>query len=249
MSDKTFSKGARILILGATSGIARACMLEWARRGSDLVLAGRDLEELQILANDARIRFGVRVEIVEFQAQDFDSHPEFLGRCGEIDGVICAIGSMPPQDEMERDWKACRAMIEINYTSCVSVLNLVANDFEVRKRGFIVILSSVAGERARKSNYLYGSAKAGISAYAEGLRARLFASGVSVTTILPGPVDTAMTWGMDKLPLLVPPEKVAADIYRGARRKSDVVFSPAPWRLIFAILRVVPSFVWKRLDF
>ena len=249
MNEKTFGKGARILILGATSGIARACTLEWARRGSDLILAGRDLEELEILASDARIRFGTKVEIQKFEARDFGSHAQFWQNCGEIDGVICALGLMPPQAEMERDFESCRAMIEINYTSCVSVLNLAARDFEAKKRGFMVVLSSVAGERARKSNYLYGSAKAAISAYAEGLRARLFASGVSVTTVLPGPVDTSMTWGSDKLPLLVPPEKVASDIYRGARRKADVVWSPAPWRLIFAVLRIVPSFIWKRLDF
>jgi len=249
MSDKLFGQGARILVLGATSGIARACALEWARRGADLVLAGRDEEELEILATDARIRCGVEAQTRRFEARDFSSHPEFWRSCGAIDGVICALGAMPPQPEMERDWKSCEAMIEINYTACVSILNLVANDFEAQKRGFVVILSSVAGERARKSNYLYGSAKSGISAYAEGLRARLFSSGVSVTTIKPGPVDTAMTWGLEKLPLLVSPEKVAGDIYRGARRKADVVFSPAPWRLIFAVLRIVPGFVWKRLDF
>ncbi len=244
-----FGKGSRILILGATSGIARACTLEWARRGAHLVLAGRDLEELEVLAGDARIRCGVNVEIRVFEARDFASHPQFWRDCGEIDGVICALGLMPPQTEMERDFESCRAMIEVNYTSCVSILNVVANDFEAQKRGFIVILSSVAGERARRANYLYGSAKAGLTAYSEGLRCKLFPSGVSVTTVLPGPVDTSMTWGSDKLPLLVPPEKVASDIYRGARRKSDVVFSPAPWRLIFAILRLVPSFIWKRLDF
>lgn len=249
MSEKTFGKGARVLILGATSGIARAAALEFARRGFDLILAGRDLEETQILAADARLRCGVAVEVVEFHATDFNSHAQFWADCGAVDGVICALGVMPPQEESERDWEKCRAVIEVNYTACVSVLNLVANDFEAKKGGFIVVLSSVAGERARKSNYIYGSAKSGLSAYAEGLRARLFAAGVSVTTVKPGPVDTAMTWGLDKLPLLVPPEKVASDIYRGVRRKADVVFSPAPWRLIMAMLRVVPSWVWKRLDF
>ncbi len=249
MSDKLFGSGARILILGATSGIARATALEWARRGADLVLAGRDMEELEILATDLRIRHRVKAETQRFEARDTATHAQFWNSCGEIDGVICALGLMPPQPEMERDWAKCQAMIEVSYLGCVSILNLIANDFEAKKCGFIVILSSVAGERARKSNYLYGSAKAGLSAYAEGLRARLFASNVSVTTIKPGPVDTAMTWGLDKLPLLVPPEKVAADIYRGARRKADVVYSPAPWRLIFGILRVVPGFVWKRLDF
>lgn len=244
-----FGKGARVLILGATSGIARATALEFARRGFDVVLAGRDMEEMEFLASDVRVRCGTKVDILEFSATDFDSHPRFWDRCGDVDGVICAIGVMPPQSEAERDWKQCRAMIEVNYTACVSLLNLVATDFEARQHGFIAVLSSVAGERARRSNYLYGSAKAGLSAYTEGLRGRLFASGVSVTTIKPGPVDTAMTWGMDKLPLLVPPEKVASDIYRGVRRKADVVFTPAPWRLVMAILRFMPSFVWKRLNF
>ncbi len=244
-----FGNGSRVLILGATSGIARACVLEWARRGADLILVGRDAEELETLAGDARIRCGVKVEILAFEARDFASHPEFWRACGHVDGVICALGLMPPQSDMERDFESCRAMIEVNYLACISILNLVAADFEAKKCGFIVVLSSVAGERARRSNYLYGSAKSGLTAYAEGLRARLFPSGVSVTTVLPGPVDTAMTWGADKLPLLVPPERVASDIYRGARRGADVVWSPLPWRLIFAILRVVPGFVWKRLDF
>ena len=247
--SQNFGKGARVLIVGATSGIARSTALEFGRRGFNLVLAGRDLEEMDYLARDVRVRCGVGVDVLEFSATDFDSHPRFWDRCGDVDGVICAIGLMPPQSEVERDWKQCRAMIEVNYTACVSLLNLVAHDFEARQHGFIAVLSSVAGERARRSNYLYGSAKAGLSAYAEGLRGRLFASGVSVTTIKPGPVDTAMTWGMDKLPLLVPPEKVASDIYRGVRRKADVVFTPAPWRLVMAILRFVPSFVWKRLNF
>ncbi|RYG71477.1 SDR family oxidoreductase [bacterium] len=249
MSDKTFGLGCRVLVLGATSGIARATALEFARHGFDLVLAARDEEEMEIIAADAQIRGGVKVETVIFDALDYGSHEEFLKNCGEVDGVICAIGLMPEQTAMERDFELCRSMIEVNYTACISVLNRVANDFEARQRGFIVLLSSVAGERGRKGNYLYGSAKSGISTYAEGLRQRLFSSGVSVTTVKPGPVDTGMTWGMDKLPLLVPPEKVASDIYRGARRKADVVFTPAPWRLIFGILRLVPGFIWKRMNF
>jgi decaprenylphospho-beta-D-erythro-pentofuranosid-2-ulose 2-reductase len=249
MSEKSFGPGCRVLILGATSGIARSTAQEFARHGFDLVLAGRDDEELAIIAADARIRGGVKVECLRFDALNYDSHATFWQNCGEVDGVLCAIGLMPEQEEMERDFELCRAMIDVNYTACVSVLNLVANDFEARQRGFIVLLSSVAGERGRRGNYLYGSAKSGISTYAEGLRQRLFSSGVSVTTVKPGPVDTGMTWGMDKLPLLVPPEKVASDIYRGARRKADVVFTPAPWRVIFAVLRLVPGFLWKRMSF
>ena len=249
MSEKTFGPGCRVVILGATSGIARSLALEFARHGFELVLAGRDREEMQIIAADARVRFGASCEILEFSALDYASHPGFWRSCGAVDGVVCCFGVMTAQDEAERDWEKCRAMLDSNYTACVSILNLAAADFEDKKRGFIAVLSSVAGDRGRRGNYLYGSAKAGLSAYAEGLRARLFASGVSVTTIKPGPVDTAMTWGMDKLPLLVPPEKVASDIYRGLRRKAEVVYTPLPWRPIMAIMRVVPAVIWKRLNF
>ncbi len=246
---RTFGKGCRVLLLGATSGIARALVHEFARRGFDLVLAGRDMEELETIAADSRVRYDANCEILTFSALDYASHPGFWESCGEIDGVVVCFGVMPPQAAAEADWAVCREMLEGNYNSCVSILNLVAATFQERKRGFIAVVSSVAGDRARRGNYLYASAKSGVSAYTEGLRARLYPHGVSVTTIKPGPVDTGMTWGADKLPLLAPPEKVASDIYRGIRRKADVVYTPAPWRLLMAILRVIPSFVWKRLDF
>lgn len=250
--DKTFGKGCRVLILGATSGIARALIHEFARRGFDLVLAGRDEDELRRMAVDANLRYGAQTEVLAFDALDYDSHPGFWKQCTReraVDGVIVCFGVLMPSEEAERDWSKCRLLLETNYNACVSILNLVAADFEMRKRGFIAVLSSVAGDRGRPSTYLYGSAKSGLSAYAEGLRGRLFKSGVSVTTIKPGPVDTGMTWGVDRLPLLVPPEKVASDIYRGLRRKADVVYSPAPWRIIMAVLRLVPAWIWKRVDF
>lgn len=246
---RSFGKGCRVLLLGATSGIARALGHEFAKRGFELVLAGRDLEELDTMAADIRIRFGSACEVVEFSALDYSSHPQFWLSCGDVDGVVVCFGLMPPQAEAETNWEVCQQLLESNYNATVSILNLVAADFQERKRGFIGVVSSVAGDRARRGNYLYASAKSGVSAYTEGLRARLYPHGVSVTTVKPGPVDTSMTWGMDKLPLLVPPEKVASDIYRGLRRKADVVYTPAPWRLLMFVLRCIPSFVWKRLDF
>jgi short-subunit dehydrogenase len=252
MNEKTFGQGCRVLILGATSGIARELVHEFARRGFDLVLAGRDEEELNRIAADARVRFSCNTEVLPFAALDYNSHASFWQACNarqEINGVVLCFGLMFPQGESERDWKKCAALLETNYNAAVSILNIIAGDFENKKRGFIGVLSSVAGDRGRPSNYLYGSAKSGLSAYCEGLRGRLFKSGVSVTTIKPGPVDTGMTWGLDKLPLLAQPEKVASDIYRGLRRKADVVYTPAPWRVVMGILRIVPSFIWKRMDF
>lgn len=247
MKQKTFGKGCRVLILGATSGIAQSLTREFARHGFDLVLAGRDREELEIIAADARVRSGVKAEIVDFSATDFESHPQFWEQCGELDGVVCCFGVMYPQDEAAQEWDKAREMIDLNYTASVSILNIASNDFEARGRGFIGILSSVAGDRGQRRNYIYGSTKSAVSTYAEGLRSRLFPAGVSVTTIKPGPVDTGMTFGADKLPLLASPEKVASDIYRGLRRKADVVYTPAPWLVIMTLLRLVPSWLWKRM--
>ena len=247
--SQRIGKGSRVLVVGATSGIAKELCREFARHGFDLVLAARDQDELQILKCDFGVRGNVHVDVRYFDALDYESHPEFWKGCGEVDGVVCCFGALVDEQEAQRNPKLCRTLIETNYNANISLLNEVANTFEERGRGFVCVLSSVAGERGRKSNYLYGSAKGGLSIYCEGLRARLFSSGVFVTTVKPGPVDTGMTWGMDKLPLLAPPEKVASDIYRGIRRGAEVVWTPAPWRLIMAILRFVPAGIWKRLNF
>jgi decaprenylphospho-beta-D-erythro-pentofuranosid-2-ulose 2-reductase len=246
LKPKTFGKGCRVLILGATSGIAQALAREFARHGFELVLAGRDGEELEIIQADLRVRYNAKCEMVPFSATNFESHLNFWQSCGELDGVVCCFGVMHAQNEAQNDWQTAHEMIEVNYSATVSILNIAASDFEMRERGFIGILSSVAGDRGQKRNYIYGSTKAGVSTYAEGLRTRLFPSGVSVTTIKPGPVDTGMTFGLDKLPLLASPEKVASDIYRGLRRKADVVYTPAPWRIIMGLLCLLPSWLWKR---
>ena len=248
MPHKTFGPGARVLIVGATSGIAVELAREFARRGFDLVLAARDGDELDLLAADARVR-GARVETRPFHALDYASHADFWQGCEDVDGVVVCFGLLPDEGKARTDWDACQKMLETNFNANVSLLNLVANSFEARGRGFIGVLSSVAGDRGRRGNYLYCSAKSGLSTYAEGLRSRLFPAGVTVTTIKPGPVDTGMTFGMEKLPLLAPPARVASDIYRGLRRGADVVYTPAIWRVIMGVLKIIPGFVWKRLDF
>ena len=248
MKKSSFGRDTRVLIVGATSGIAKPLAREFAVHGASLLLAARDREELEWLRADLQIR-GSKVEILDFDALNYASHADFWKSCGEVDGVICCFGWLEGETEARSDWEKCRKMLEINFNANVSLLNLVANSFEARGRGFICVLSSVAGERSRRGNYLYGSAKSGLTAYAEGLRSRLQPANVSVTTVKPGPVDTGMTFGMEKLPLMVAPEKVASDIYRGLRRRADVVWTPAPWRLIMAVMRWVPGGIWKRLDF
>ena len=248
MPHKTFGPGARVLIVGATAGIAVELAREFARHGSHLILAARDGEELARIAADARVR-GAHVETREFGALDYDSHADFWRGCGDVDGVICCFGILPDEERARHDWELCQQLLEINFNANISLLNLVANTFEKRRSGFIGVLSSVAGDRARRGNYLYSCTKSGLSAYVEGLRARLFPAGVSVTTIKPGPVDTGMTFGMEQLPLLAPPDAVARDIYRGLRRGADVVYTPGIWRAVMFVMKIVPGFVWKRLDF
>lgn len=242
-----------VLIVGATSGIARSLVHEFARRKYAVILAARDEEELAIVAADLRVRYGGEIYTQSFDALNYRSHTAFWKRClqdcdGDLYGVVVCHGTMTPQDEAERDFAAAKAMIESNYTSAVCIINLAANYLEEQGRGFICALSSVAGEKGRRSNYIYGSAKGGLSLYLQGLRQRLAKSNVSVTTVKPGPVDTGMTFGMDKLPLLASPEKVASDIFRSVRRRKDVVYTPAPWLVIMGILKLIPEFIWKKVD-
>jgi decaprenylphospho-beta-D-erythro-pentofuranosid-2-ulose 2-reductase len=240
-----------VLILGATSGIARSLVHEFARRNYKLILAGRDTEELQTIATDLQIRHGIQTTLQNFDAVNFRTHGAFWKRCladcdNDLYGVVVCFGTMFDQAEAEIDWAKSKAMIDGNYTAAVSILNIAAGYFEEQKRGFIAVLSSVAGDRGRQSNYIYGSSKSAVSTYVQGLRQRLYKSGVSVTTVKPGPVDTGLTWGSDKLPLLAPPEKVASDTFRAIRRGADVVYTPGPWRIIMGILCAVPEVVWKR---
>jgi short-subunit dehydrogenase len=246
-----------VLIVGATAGIARALIREMARHGFDLILAARDESELEILAADARIRSKAKIAFTTFdvgQIVDAERDALFwqnvLQICeGDLHGVVLCHGVMPPQEQAQKNWKLSRAMIEVNYASFVSLLNIAADYFETRESGFIVGLGSVAGDRGRAGNYIYGSTKAALGVLLQGVRQRLAPKNVDVITIKPGPIDTAMTFGLQKLPLLVPPERAARDIVRAIRHKKPIAYTPAPWRVIMTLLCLVPESLWKRLKF
>lgn len=245
-----------VLILGATSGLARALASQWARRRYQLVLAARDEEELETVAADLRVRWGARVQTLAFDATNYRTHPAFWKRAlaaanGEIDGVCLCFGTMFSQQETAHDWAKSKATIDGNYSAAVSILNIAADYYETRaakRRGWVCVVSSVAGDRGRASNYIYGSAKGAVSIYAQGLRQRLAKSGTTVTTVKPGPLDTGMTWGLDKLPLLAAPESAAKEIVRAVRRRQDIVYTPAPWRIIMTLLCLVPEKLWKKVN-
>ncbi len=242
------------LILGATSGIARALCQTLAARGCGLILAGRDSAALDRLAADLKTRYQTSAACVHFDALDFDAHPAFVERCttalGEgLDGVVLCYGYMVDQSKTQSDFAEARRTLDVNLTSAVSVLEPLAAYFRGRGRGVIAGISSVAGDRGRQSNYTYGASKAGLSAYLQGLRNRLFHDGVHVLTIKPGFVATAMTDGLvnPNSPLLASPEQAARDIDRALRRRQNVLYTRWFWRPIMLIIRSIPEPIFKRL--
>jgi short-subunit dehydrogenase len=241
-----------VLILGATSAIASALAREFAAHKFDLVLGGRDREELGALAGDLRLRYGVQAGILSFDALDTPTHAStlrsFLLEAGDaLEGVVVCIGYLGDQARGQSDWEEARRTLETNFTGCVSALNILANHFESRRAGFICAISSVAGDRGRQSNYLYGAAKAGLSTYLQGLRNRLFPAHVKVITVKPGFVDTRMTYGRSGLLLVASPARVAKGIFRAIAKGKDVVYLPWFWRPIMLIVQSIPEAIFKRL--
>ncbi len=240
------------LVLGATSGIARAFALEAAAHGAKVLLAGRDLEDMADTAADLVIRHGAGVEVLAFDATDFAGHPEFVARSAKAASgtlnVFLAFAQMTEQAEMDGDFETARAMFEATFVGAVSVLSGLAPLLEAQGRGRVVVLGSVAGDRGRLKNYGYGAAKAGLHAYLQGLRARLFRAGVTVTTVKPGFIDTAMTWGLPGLFLVATPEACAKACWRWAEKGTEVRYFPAFWWLIMTIIKAIPEPIFKRLS-
>lgn len=247
------SESPGAIIVGATSGIGRAIARRLGQAGYSLILAGRDLNALAEIATDIQVRFGVKSETRRFEALDFESHAQFFGECveyfaGDLSGLVLCHGQMAEQEDAARDFALARRMIEVNYLSSVSLLGLAATHFEAEKRGFIAAITSVAGDRGRASNYLYGSSKSALSAVLSGLRVRLAKSGVAVVDVRPGFVDTQLTWGRPGMFLVASPDRVAQDVYRGIVKNRAVVYTPFFWAAIMWVIRSIPDAVFRRLS-
>lgn len=239
---------AFVLFLGAGSDIAVALEREYARNGFDLYLAGRDGVEMQRLAQDLDIRFRVRAIPLHFDVTNTTSHETFYRQLEPKPlGVVCAVGYLGCQGKGQENFVEARGIIETNFVGCVSILEVIAGDLEKRREGFIVGISSVAGDRGRAANYLYGSAKAGFTAFLSGLRCRLYTSGVQVLTVKPGLVKTRMTEGME-LPemLTAQPVDVARDIYKAQCKGNNVLYTKWMWRYVMLIIKVIPEFIFKK---
>ncbi len=243
----------RILVIGATSAIATACCRLWAEQGHEFFLVARDAEKLQQTAQDLEARGAKSVNSFTMDVLDTPQHALMLQQCisthRQIDIALVAHGTLPDQTACEQDAELALQEFSINGSSVISLLSLLAEQFTLQRCGSLAVISSVAGDRGRPSNYLYGSAKAAVSAFCEGLHARLFKIGVHVITIKPGFVDTPMTQGLT-LPkvLVVPPEYVAKQIVSAINNKKAVLYTPRFWALIMLIIRNIPTFIFKRLN-
>ena len=239
-----------VLIIGAKSDIAKATAREYAKQGYDLYLAARNSEELEAFRQDVVTRTQRTVELCELDILDYKSHQDFYDQLEEKPlGVISAVGYLGEQEKAQSDFTEAQQIMDTNYTGVVSLFNIIADDFEERRSGFMVGISSVAGERGRKSNYIYGSAKAAFTAYLSGLRNRLYDAQVHVLTVNPGFVATKMTEGMD-LPekLTAQPEAVAEEIYKAQQKGKNVLYTKWIWRWVMLVIKMIPEWKFKGMS-
>jgi short-subunit dehydrogenase len=241
-----------ILIVGATSAIAEAIARQFASRGDRLFLCARNEDRLNSLANDLEIRGATNVDYVYFDANQFDHHQSLIRTAienmGHIDVAIIAHGTLPDQKACEIDAELALKEINTNGLSVISLLTHLADEFEKQREGTMAVISSPAGDRGRQSNYVYGAAKAAVTVFAQGLRNRLYKSGVHVLTIKPGFIDTPMTIKFNKGPLWSTPEKIAPSIVYAIDKKKNVIYTPWFWFLVMSIIKNIPESLFKKLS-
>lgn len=241
----------RILIVGATSAVAEALARRFAARGDAIALLARSEDRLDAVAGDLRLRGAAEVTTGVLDVLDASRLLPALNNAvasiGGLDVAVLAHGTLSDQAQCEVDIAALRREMEINLLSTLELLSHLGNQLAHQGHGCIVTISSVAGDRGRASNYVYGTAKGGLTVFLQGLRHRLARAGVQVLTVKPGFVDTPMTAGFRKGPLWASPEAVAADIDKAMMSGRDVIYTPWFWRYIMLAIRVIPDPVFKRL--
>jgi short-subunit dehydrogenase len=238
-------------VIGATSALASEVALRYAAEGARLYLTGRNAARLDAVAADLRVRGAGEVTTDVLDITDRGRTAEVLFKAWEaydgFDVALVAHGVLPDQAECQTNTAAALAAIEVNFVAAVALLGDLANRFEAQRRGCIAVITSVAGDRGRQSNYVYGAAKGGLDRFLEGLRNRLHRAGVSVVTLKPGFVDTPMTAGLKQGPLFVSARRAGAAIHRAIERRANVAYIPWFWRPIMLAIRLLPEPVFKRL--
>lgn len=244
----------KIVILGATSGIALEVQRQLARQGCELLLVARSPERLAEIQTDLAIRGASKVLTYSADLASVQQHSaifEFARHnLPDFDTVLLAYGCMHDQKDSETSVDVLLQELQVNFVSAAAILTLFAADIERRRTGCLAAITSVAGDRGRRSNYVYGSAKGALTLFLQGLRSRLYPSGVCVITIKPGPVQTPMTDHMPNVTRFADPEQVARDIVRALERRSpDVLYTPKIWRYIMTAVQQIPETIFKRLAF
>ena len=243
---------SHVLIIGATSAIAQEVAKLYAEKGSNLFLVARDSKKLNQVAMDLKVRGAGAVDLLSQDLLDTDQHEIIIKKAdealGSIDIALIAHGTLPDQKQCENSVDQTLQELQINFLCSVSLLTLLANYFEKQEKGCLAVISSVAGDRGRQSNYIYGAAKGGLSIFLQGLRNRLSRTGICVLTIKPGFVITPMTKDFKKGILWAQPTQVAEDIVNAIQKRKNVVYVPWFWRWIMVIIRAIPESVFKRMS-
>jgi len=239
------------IILGATSSMARAFARQVSADGCGVLLCGRDKADLAASQSDCAARGASFSDVFTFDARDTNTFAPIIERARKEDGqlhVAVFVGSMPPQEAIDADPSLIDGVVSDSYTGPATFLQMIAPELETRGAANVVGVGSVAGDRGRIGNYVYGSAKAGFHTYLSGLRNRLTRSGGHVVTVKPGFTDTAMTWGIEGMFLVASPDKVTRDILKAVEKKRDVIYTPFFWRFIMGIITSIPERVFKKLS-
>ncbi len=245
-------KSEKILVIGATSAIAYETTRYFARKHASLYLVARNHEKLEIIKNDLRVRGAARVETCQLDLNELDRHQHMIQNTidtlGGLDIVLISHGTLGDQKLCEQSVAKTLEELTTNFTSVISLLTILANYFEQQRHGCIAVVTSVAGDRGRPSNYVYGTSKGAVSIFLQGLRSRLAKSGVTVLTIKPGLVDTPMTAMLKKGLLFAQPSSVGKGIYKAINKRRNVVYLPWFWRPIMFIVKSIPEPIFKRLN-
>ncbi len=251
MTD-AFGSPQSVLLLGGSSEIGLAIARKLVeRRARTVILAGRNPEDLKPAADALAAAGATTTDVVAFDALDAAGHDTFVdevfARYGDFDMVIVAFGVLGDQTEAEEDTAAAVRVLQTNFVGAVSVSLPVARHFRRQGHGTLLVLSSVAGERARRANFVYGSSKAGLDAFAQGLGDALVGSGARVLVVRPGFVHTKMTAGMKAAPLSTTPEAVADAVMRGLEKGDEIIWAPAPLRFVMSAMRHLPRPVFRKI--
>jgi len=242
----------KVLVLGATSAIAIATARKLTNRGASFYLVARTASKLEAVASDLETRGGTVVGVRVMDLDDTAGHPEMLAAAvealGEIDLALIAHGVLGNQEQAQADYTAAEAILATNFLSAVSLSTWLANYFVEREAGVLAVISSVAGDRGRKSNYVYGASKGALNIFLDGLRNRIDREGVQVLTIRPGFVATPMTAHLPQGPLFAQPDQIAAGILKAIARRKDNVYLPPIWALIMLLVRSIPQSIFKKMN-